>query len=490
MHSELLQSSGLMEPADNYNDYTFEQARPYLKGRVLEVGCGVGSLTTRIAPLVDKLVAIDSDPRALSYSQLKLSGRQKNIQFERADILSFESIDKFDAIICLNVLEHIRDDEKALAKMAALLADGGVLILLVPAGKFMFSVADREAGHWRRYAKKDLVKKIQTYFQLENIYYFNFIGALGYYFIHKILGKKTVESTGNIYFFDRYLVKFTKAIDHWQLPFGLSLIAIAKKQNNLMQQKKQTEWHWQWDSLYDSSLFLFKEWLDPYTLEDFKDKLVLDAGCGGGQHVNFVAPFAKKVVGLDLNSVDVAARNNSRHHNVEFIEGDAASFSYREKFDIIYSLGVIHHTDDPRKTFLNLYENLKSGGKFIIHVYSHEDNFLNRVVLESIKRHFFLRLPKSALMVFSYLLTVLLYPIIYTIYLLPFKKLPYWEYFKNWRKLSFYRNNLNVFDKLNAPQTNFITRQQVEEWFSDSRFDDVHIRHYNKVVWCASGTKK
>lgn len=257
-----------------------------------------------------------------------------------------------------------------------------------------------------------------------------------------------------------------------------------------MKQEKQFEWHWQWDSLYDDSLFLFKEWIYPIKLEDFKRKLVLDAGCGGGQHINFIAPYAKKVVGLDLNSIDVAIKNNEHHNNIEYVEDDVATFSFREQFDMVICLGVIHHTDDPDDTFLNLYRNLKSGGTMMIHVYSNEDNFLNRVVLENIKRAFFLRLPKPILMTFSYLITTLLYPIIYSIYILPLKFLPYYKYFKNWRKLSYYRNNLNVLDKLNAPQTHFIKKERVKKWFNDEKFKDVHIRHYNNVVWCASGTKK
>ena len=55
-------------------------------------------------------------------------------------------------------------------------------------------------------------------------------------------------------------------------------------------QRKQPEWQWQWQQFYDDNEWLFYEWIQPNTLEDFRGKDVLDCGCGGGQHLNFIAP--------------------------------------------------------------------------------------------------------------------------------------------------------------------------------------------------------
>ena len=62
------------------------------------------------------------------------------------------------------------------------------------------------------------------------------------------------------------------------------------------------------------------------------------------------------------------------------------------------------------------------------------------------------------------------------------------EGFENFRRLPFRRNVLNVFDKLNAPQTDFITRERVQGWFAGSQFEDVTITPYKGVSWRASGT--
>ena len=89
----------------------------------------------------------------------------------------------------------------------------------------------------------------------------------------------------------------------------------------------------------------------------------------------------------------------------------------------------------------------------------------------------------------AHMLTILVYLPVYTVYRLPIRFAPYYEYFANWRKLSYRRNLLNVFDKLNAPQTHFIRRSTVESWFA-SDFDDVSITPYKGVSWRASGTKQ
>jgi len=256
-----------------------------------------------------------------------------------------------------------------------------------------------------------------------------------------------------------------------------------------MSQKKQEEWAYQWSHYYDDNLFLFKEWIYPNTLEDFKDKTALDAGCGAGQHINFIAPYAKKIIGIDLSTADIARENNIGHKNVEIREGDIAAVSLPEEFDIVYSIGVIHHTDNPDATVDNLKKLVKSGGKLIAWVYSYEGNFLNRAVLEFLKRKIILKLPRPVLPALAGIFTAFLYLPVYTIYFLPLKFLPYYQYFENFRKLPFKRNELNVFDKLNAPQTFFIKKEQVKKWFSSEEFSDIWIDNYKGVSWRASGVK-
>jgi SAM-dependent methyltransferase len=252
-------------------------------------------------------------------------------------------------------------------------------------------------------------------------------------------------------------------------------------------QRKQEEWKWQWQKFDQANKWLFQDWIYPQTLEYFRNKTVLDAGCGGGHHLRFVAPYAKHIHALDLNAVEVARERNPDLKNVTFVEGDICSYDPGIRFDVVYSIGVVHHTDDPNRTVAHLKTLLKSGGRLILWVYSKEGNFLNEYGLEPLKKYFFLRIPKKYLLRLSSVLSMLLYPIIYTIYLLPLKRLPYYEYFQNWRQLSYLRNKQNVFDKLNAPQTFFIPKSQGVTWLSD--LHDTHISRYRGVSWRLSGSK-
>jgi predicted SAM-dependent methyltransferase len=78
----------------------------------------------------------------------------------------------FSFIIALNVLEHIKDDQFALQELHRMLQKDGILVILVPCHKFLYNVIDVNVGHYRRYAKKELLKKISmTHFCVERIYF-------------------------------------------------------------------------------------------------------------------------------------------------------------------------------------------------------------------------------------------------------------------------------------------------------------------------------
>jgi len=257
-----------------------------------------------------------------------------------------------------------------------------------------------------------------------------------------------------------------------------------------MAQVKQEEWKEQWSKFGYNESFLFKDWIYPVKIEDFKDKSVLECGCGGGQHTSFMAPYAKEIVAVDLNTIEIAKECNRKFDNIQYIGADVSTMDLDRKFDIVLSIGVVHHTDNPDKTVENFIRHLKKGGRLVLWVYSKEGNFCVEKIVEPLRKIFLKKMKRNHLIKLSQFLTFLLYVPVYTIYLLPFKWLPYYEYFSNFRKLSFNRNTLNVFDKLNAPQVEFINRERVDQWLNTNTFDDVHISSYKGVSWRASGRKK
>jgi SAM-dependent methyltransferase len=256
-----------------------------------------------------------------------------------------------------------------------------------------------------------------------------------------------------------------------------------------MTQARQTEWHKQWSMFRDDEEFLFLDWIYPNKLDDFRDKDVLECGCGGGQHTAMIAKYARSVTAVDLNTADIAAARNKKLENVRFIEADVAQMKLKNEYDIVISIGAVHHTDNADKTVENLVEHLKTGGKLILWVYSKEGNILVRKIVEPIRKLILRRMNATALYYLSMATTVLMYIPIYSLYRLPLKFLPYYEYFENFRKLRFKRNTLNVFDKVNAPQVDFISLDRIEKWLNKDTFKDVHISHYKGVSWRGSGVK-
>jgi len=253
--------------------------------------------------------------------------------------------------------------------------------------------------------------------------------------------------------------------------------------------QRKNEWYEQWELLQCNELFLFEDWISPATLEDFRDKDVLECGCGGGQHTSFISPYAESVTAVDLNTVEIAKERNKNFNNIDFLEDDIASMKLGKTFDIVFSIGVVHHTDDPDKTVQNLIEHTASGGKLILWVYSKEGNFLTEYLVEPIRKIFLTEMTRKSLLMLSKVITLVMYLPIYSIYLLPLGFLPFYEYFNNFRRLTFYRNALNVFDKLNAPQVQFIRKSRAINWLPRDQFSDVQLSAYKGVSWRICGVK-
>jgi len=255
-------------------------------------------------------------------------------------------------------------------------------------------------------------------------------------------------------------------------------------------QEKQREWHEQWSMLEDNELFLFRDWIAPLQLEDFRGKRVLECGCGGGQHTSFVAPYAEHITAVDLNTTDLARERNRSFENVELVEADLGNMELGRQFDIVFSIGVVHHTDNPDRTFQTMKRHTRPGGKTVVWVYSQEGNWMVENLVEPLRKQFLTSMSRQNLLTLSKAITACMYPPIFSVYKLPLPFLPFFEYFGNFRKMTFSRNTLNVFDKLNAPQVQFISRQRIESWFDSNDYSDVQITPYKGVSWRGVGTRR
>ena len=147
----------------------------YLK--ILDVGCGTGetlSFLKKVKPNF-KLYGIDSDPIAVGFSKSRNCG---TVYKSFAEKLPFPD-NYFDAVMFLDVLEHIKNQKKVLSESKRVLKRGGLIIITAPALKLLWSGHDTKQGHFRRYTRTEirlLAKK--SGLKLEFFSYFNFLLAL------------------------------------------------------------------------------------------------------------------------------------------------------------------------------------------------------------------------------------------------------------------------------------------------------------------------
>ncbi len=241
----------------------------------------------------------------------------------------------------------------------------------------------------------------------------------------------------------------------------------------------------------------FLDWIYPVDKEFFKNKIILDAGCGKGRHLYLSAIFgAKTVIGIDVSeAVEVAYSNTKNFSNVHVVQADIYNLPFKNKFDYIYSIGVLHHLPDPEKGFYSLVKLLKKpGGVISIWVYGREGNGWIIYFVNPIRRFLTSKMPLFLLKILSLPLTVLIYFTCKIIYrplnlYFPFIKrfLFYNDYFFYISEFDFKEIHTIIFDHLVAPVAFYLKKGDVVKWFENSRINSFEIYWHNRNSWRAVG---
>ena len=211
--------------------------------RMLEIGCGNGSILGYLKQNGVKIEGGDIFLEGLSFCR-KRAGR---VALYQIDIVALPFNGEFDIIGLFDVLEHVENDEKALAEMNRALKGGGNLILTVPAHKFLWSRHDEASHHRRRYSRMELIVKLERYgFTVNKVTYYMFflfpvlavMRLLSKIFRNKkhekhgiqtSLELKTIPVINNVFLaflrLEKYLIRYLN------LPSGASLLVIAVKKD-------------------------------------------------------------------------------------------------------------------------------------------------------------------------------------------------------------------------------------------------------------------
>lgn len=215
-----------------------ERYLPVRQGPVVDVGCGTGINLKLLEEFGTPVIGVDSSKEALTYCR---SRGFMNVRLIRShEVLASHS--SVHLITMLDVLEHIRDEADALRMVREALTSDGYLLITVPAYQFLWSEHDIALHHFRRYTADNLrsVLKKNGFSIVRTSYIITFSLPLiiGYRVFKGVINRFLMDRprTSHVYLpdilnnFFIWLLKIeSKIVRNIDLPFGTSIIAIAKK---------------------------------------------------------------------------------------------------------------------------------------------------------------------------------------------------------------------------------------------------------------------
>ena len=271
--------------------------------------------------------------------------------------------------------------------------------------------------------------------------------------------------------------------------------------DKIEQEKVETaeNFGWQWthftqeDKKYNEQ---FLGWIQPVKPEFFVDKIVLEGGCGKGRHTSLAASWgAKEIIGIDLSaSVETAFQATRKLPNAHIVQADIYKLPFKKVFDYAFSVGVLHHTPDPKKAFLSLASKVKKGGHISAWVYGAENNEWITSYVNPVRKGFTSKINQPALYQLSKLPTLGVFLASKLIYK-PLNKtakplakhLFYNDYLNHLSTFGWREQHNIVFDHLVAPTAFYISREEFEKWWKQIEANDVKIIWHNQNSWCGFG---
>lgn len=227
--------------APHFNRWMADTISPYVGKRVLEIGAGMGNLSRQLISGRKRYVATDLDREHLERLKTRLAHRPSlEVQWmDAADPRFFAGLrEQMDTVVCLNVVEHIKDDLGALRNIHSALEPGGRAIILVPEGQSIYGSLDEALGHHLRYSEALLRERMTAAgFVVEELLRFNRMSRPGWWLNGKVL-RRTEISRIQLKNFDR-LVWLWRRIDRF-LPWRpVSIIAIGRKVASELKPQRQ-----------------------------------------------------------------------------------------------------------------------------------------------------------------------------------------------------------------------------------------------------------
>jgi SAM-dependent methyltransferase len=229
----------------------------------------------------------------------------------------------------------------------------------------------------------------------------------------------------------------------------------------------------------------FRRWTVHLAREGWANKTFLDVGCGMGRNSYWPLSYGAKAgvsIDVDHDSLDSARRTLASFSNATVREMSAYEIEYENHFDIVFSIGVVHHLEHPEIALRQMVKATKPGGRVLIWVYGLENNEWIVKVLDPMRKAVFSRLP------IKFVHHLALYPaaLLWTGLRLGVGRN---EYFRLIRGISFRHLRSIVFDQMLPKIANYWPLKTVESLMRDAGLEDVSLVWVNEMSWSAIGRK-
>jgi SAM-dependent methyltransferase len=229
----------------------------------------------------------------------------------------------------------------------------------------------------------------------------------------------------------------------------------------------------------------FRRWTVHLAPEDWREKSFLDVCGGTGRNSYWPMTYGAaggKAIDVDKASLAVARRNLSRFATVKVEEKSAYEVGESEAYDIVFSIGVIHHLQFAERALAAMARAAKPGGRVLIWVYGYENNEWIVRFFDPLRKALFSRLPIGLVHHLS------LYPTaaLWLALRLGFGRIPY---FRLLRRLEFAHVRSIVFDQMLPRIAQYWPRATVEALLAAAGLADIKLSWVNEMSWSAIGTK-
>ncbi|MDA0991156.1 MAG: class I SAM-dependent methyltransferase [Verrucomicrobia bacterium] len=199
--------------ASNWKRYFAGQMRPFIRGRVLEVGAGIGGSSKFLCTdAVTHWTSLEPDPELAAV--LEAARRDDPLPVSHEVVVGFladlPDQTKFDTIVYVDVLEHIEDDAAEVAAATARLMPGGHLA--TPAHQFLYTPFDDHVGHFRRYSRKTIAALEASGATCVRLRYLDSVGmlvTLG----NRLLLRSSTPKLKQVPFWGRCVVPVSRILD-------------------------------------------------------------------------------------------------------------------------------------------------------------------------------------------------------------------------------------------------------------------------------------